>query len=81
MRTLAAHISEPVVPPDRLRSDLPSDVQAVVLRCLEKNPLLRFPDATSLRLALAKCKDADEWNPDQPARVSEVQTRINGLPP
>ena len=81
MRTLAAHISEAVVPLDRLRSDLPSDVQAVVLRCLEKNPLLRFPDATSLRLALAKCKDADEWNLDQPARVSEVQTRINGLPP
>jgi eukaryotic-like serine/threonine-protein kinase len=78
MRTLAAHISEPVVPLDRLRSDLPSDVQAVVLRCLEKNPLLRFPDATSLRLALAKCKDAGEWNLDQPARVSEAQTRING---
>ena len=58
MRTLAAHISEPVVPPDHLRSDLPSDVQAVVLRCLEKSPALRFSDATSLQLALSKCKGA-----------------------
>jgi serine/threonine-protein kinase len=73
MRTLAAHISEPVVPLDCLRSDLPSDVQAVVLRCLEKNSLLRFPDATSLQLALAKCKGADEWNLDQPLRLSEPQ--------
>jgi serine/threonine-protein kinase len=61
MRTLAAHIAEPVVPLQRLRSDLQSDLQAVVLRCLEKNPADRFPDATSLQLALTACKGADEW--------------------
>ena len=69
MRTLAAHISEPVVPPDRLRFDLPSDLQAVVLRCLEKKAALRFSNATSLQLALSTCQGAEKWSGGQPLRV------------
>jgi hypothetical protein len=34
LRTLAAHISDPVIPPDRLRPDLPADLQTVLVRCL-----------------------------------------------
>jgi serine/threonine protein kinase len=42
--------------------------EAVVLRCLEKNPALRFPDATSLQLALARCKHGYESSEEQPLR-------------
>jgi serine/threonine-protein kinase len=38
VQTLAAHLGEPVVAPDRHRPDVPADLQAVVLRCLEKGP-------------------------------------------
>src|SRR5262249_12038250 len=34
VQTLAAHLGEPVVPPDRHRPEVPADLQAVVLRCL-----------------------------------------------
>jgi serine/threonine-protein kinase len=61
MRILAAHISEAPVPLSSLRSDVPADVQAVVLRCLEKDPGNRFQDCESLERALAACACAGTW--------------------
>src|SRR5262249_46372200 len=58
---LAAHWSEPAVFPDRLASELPADVRAAVLRCLEKEPARRFPDAESLERAWAACDCAGSW--------------------
>jgi serine/threonine-protein kinase len=56
VQTLAAHLGEPAVPPDRLRADVPADLQAVVLRCLEKEPVRRFASAADLDEALAGCR-------------------------
>jgi serine/threonine-protein kinase len=66
VQTLAAHLGEPVVAPDRVRPDVPGDLQAVVLRCLEKDPARRYPDADELARALARC-GADPWTPEQAA--------------
>src|SRR5262249_43197229 len=59
VQTLAAHLGEPVVAPDRHRPDVPADLQAVVLRCLEKNPARRVPHAGEVAQALAPCRCAD----------------------
>ncbi len=67
MMMLMAHAYEPVVPPSRLRPGVPDDLQAVVLRCLEKDPARRFPDADSLGKALAACRDAGSWGDDRAA--------------
>jgi hypothetical protein len=67
MMMLMAHAYEKVVPPSRLRPDLPDDLQAIVLRCLEKDPSRRFPDARSLEQALASCAAADHWTAEQAA--------------
>jgi eukaryotic-like serine/threonine-protein kinase len=67
MMMLMAHAYEPVVPPAKLRPDVPDDLQAVVLRCLEKDPSRRFPDARSLAQALACCAAADQWTETQAA--------------
>jgi serine/threonine-protein kinase len=61
VQTLAAHLGESVVAPGRLRGDVPEDLQAVVLRCLEKDPRRRFPDAEAVVQALAGCPCAGEW--------------------
>ena len=58
METLMAHIGDPVTPPSRLRSDVPADYEAVVLRCLEKDPARRFPEAAALEQALLDCAGA-----------------------
>ncbi len=62
VQVLAAHLGEPVTPLRDLRADLPTEVQEVVLRCLEKDPAGRYPDADSLEQALARCACADQWD-------------------
>ena len=58
MRVIAAHLCEPLLPPDGLRPDVPADLQAVILKCLEKDPTRRFQSADSLDKALAHCECA-----------------------
>jgi serine/threonine-protein kinase len=67
VQTLAAHLSEAVVAPNCCRADVPADLQAVVLRCLEKDPARRFPDAESLDQALAGCGCAGQWSRERAA--------------
>ncbi len=67
MQLLVAHAGQPVTPPPSHVSDIPSDVEKVVLQCLEKDPEKRFPDAASLNKALAACECAHDWNEDEAA--------------
>jgi serine/threonine-protein kinase len=67
MLMMMAHAYEAVVPPSQLRPEVPADLEAVVLRCLEKDPARRFPDADSLEKALAACRDAGRWTEEEAA--------------
>ena len=62
MKVLIAHIRQPVVPPTQHRPDVPADLEAVVLRCLEKAPEDRFPDVAALGAALDACETAGVWS-------------------
>jgi eukaryotic-like serine/threonine-protein kinase len=59
---MIAHARDPVVPPSRLRADIPEDLERVVLRCLAKDPADRFPDDEGLERALGECARAGEWD-------------------
>jgi serine/threonine-protein kinase len=67
MQMLMAHAYETVPLPSSLRPGIPRDVEEVVLRCLEKDPAKRWPDASSLGRALAACVCADEWTEERAA--------------
>jgi serine/threonine-protein kinase len=67
MQTLAAHLTETVTAPDRHRPDVPADLQAAVLRCLEKDPTRRWPDVDALEQALVRCDCAGRWTREQAA--------------
>ena len=61
MKLIAAHLYEAPEPLSRRRPDVPADLEAVVLRCLAKDPNARFPDAESLNAALSSCGAAGQW--------------------
>src|SRR5262249_29165425 len=65
MQMLLAHAHDPVVPPMELRAGVPADLQAVVLRCLEKDPAQRYQDVETLAQALANCGCAGMWTEQQ----------------
>ncbi|HET9452824.1 MAG TPA: serine/threonine-protein kinase [Gemmatimonadaceae bacterium] len=62
LKTLAAQIYEDPAPPSRHRAGLDPMLEALVLRCLEKAPEARYPNADALDRALAACEAAGgEW--------------------
>jgi eukaryotic-like serine/threonine-protein kinase len=61
MELLIAHAHEKPMPLVELRSDVPEDVQAVVMRCLEKEPTRRFSSCEELEQALGQCQCSDWW--------------------
>jgi eukaryotic-like serine/threonine-protein kinase len=67
MEMLMAHVYDAVPPPRDLQTDVPVDLQAVVLRCLEKDPAKRFADVASLDQALSVCEAAGRWTNDKAA--------------
>jgi serine/threonine-protein kinase len=81
MQVFLAHAYEPVAPPSQLRPDIPTDLEAVVLRCLSKKPEERFPDVAGLEKALARCRSAEEWTQEEaaawwkePDHLTEIKT-------
>jgi serine/threonine-protein kinase len=60
-QVLKAHLHETPEPLTRHQPDVPTFLEAVVLRCLAKAPADRFPDIRSLDAALADCRDVGEW--------------------
>ncbi len=61
---LRAHANEDVLPPSKVAPSVPGDLEAVIMRCLSKDPRERYADASSLKQALLACRCAAEWNDD-----------------
>lgn len=61
LKVLVAHASEAPVPPHELRPGFPADLEAVILRCLEKQPDDRYQTAVELREALEQVSADGEW--------------------
>ena len=61
---MMAHLHEPVRSPRELaKHDIPDDVEAIVLRCLAKDPGERYSHAGALADALDACSVAGTWTP------------------
>ena len=62
MALMIAHASEKVVPPSQRYAGIPTDLEAVVMRCLAKSPTERYADARELAAALSACECASDWD-------------------
>jgi serine/threonine-protein kinase len=57
-----AHVNERVASPSSiLGQPIPRDIEAVVMRALEKDPGARYSTAAEMALALANCSQAGAW--------------------
>jgi serine/threonine-protein kinase len=68
LEVLFAHAREEVTPPSHIRSDVPADLEQIILRCLAKNPDDRLENVDELEQALALCSAADQWTQSDAAR-------------
>ncbi len=82
-----AQVHERVTPPSRiLGRQLPADVEAVVMKSLEKDPAARYPTAAGFAMALAGCRLAGKWTFGDAAHVARHSSRpppaggIDGFP-
>lgn len=62
---LQAHVNEPLTTVQQRLEGVPSDLQAVILRCLAKKPEERFATAADLSAALAGCEAAEGWSAEE----------------
>jgi eukaryotic-like serine/threonine-protein kinase len=65
VETMKQRISGGVAPPRTLDPSIPEPLDAIVVRCLEKDPAARFQTTTELCAALARLDDAGERIPEQ----------------
>lgn len=68
MHIMIAHARDPVVPLRQLNDQVPESLEAVIMRCLEKRPRDRYPDAATLREALLSCDSGERWTQSDAAR-------------
>lgn len=61
VKLILAHASKMVERPSVVRSGLPTDLEGVILRCLEKSADDRFASVEALKEALLECADAGQW--------------------
>jgi hypothetical protein len=67
VQMLIAQATAPVPSPRSRCPAVPADLDAVVMRCLDRDPGRRYATAVELDQALAACADAGGWGPDDAA--------------
>ncbi|MFV1965959.1 MAG: serine/threonine protein kinase [Pirellulaceae bacterium] len=68
MRLLIAHAREEPLPPSEVGTDVPGDLERIVLRCLAKDPGDRYQTAEELAKALEACEAYGDWTREDAAQ-------------
>lgn len=77
VKTLLAVVNEEPTPVRRIIPFIPEDVSEIVEHCLAKSLDKRFDRALVLESALASCKCANDWTPEQASQWWERQPKID----
>jgi formylglycine-generating enzyme required for sulfatase activity len=78
VQAIARLLEEPARPPSALRPGVPPDLDAIALRCLEKDPARRYPSAGALRAALAAFLRGERVRPRRAPRRSLLAALLVG---
>ena len=64
IQILVSHLRDDPQRPSELCEGVPADLEAIIMRCLEKAPADRFASAADMASALTECEGAFGWSPD-----------------
>lgn len=67
MKVIFAHANQSPEKPSSLNPDIPRDLEAVIMKCLEKNPDDRYQSIDQLQDALLRTSCRDCWTQQQAA--------------
>jgi serine/threonine-protein kinase len=67
VEVLMAHLHELPEPLNQRCLGISTDIEAIVLRCLEKDPAQRFQSAEAVVDSLCRCADSVSWTGEQAA--------------
>jgi serine/threonine protein kinase len=76
-KLLAAHLQKPPPRPRSITPDLPEELEAIILKTLEKDPAQRFQSMAELHDAVAQCMDALGVSTELP-RIGETEAARPG---
>ena len=66
MQIMIHHLQDPPLPPSqRTELPVPPDLEALILRCLEKKPAQRPQDIDELQRLIRQCRVAAAWDRDR----------------
>ena len=68
VKVMIAHASEEVAPLRQFNTEIPLELEDIVLRCLEKDPEHRYQDVLALQRALRDVPLDDSWSADRAAQ-------------
>jgi tetratricopeptide (TPR) repeat protein/tRNA A-37 threonylcarbamoyl transferase component Bud32 len=76
-RLVFAHLYLTPTAPRLRRKDIPADLEAICLKCLEKEPDQRYPDCFALAEDLRRWLDGEPVHARQPSTLERVQRWAN----
>ncbi len=65
LQVIIAHAQTPPPKLSKIQQGIPADIEAVVLKALEKSPDARFQTAAEFHDALSRCESAGQWGWNQ----------------
>jgi WD40 repeat protein/serine/threonine protein kinase len=80
LETLRQVIADDPLPPRRLRADVPADLEAVVLKCLEKDPGRRYSSASGLAADLERYLAGEPTHVRPPGRWERLRRKARRHP-
>jgi eukaryotic-like serine/threonine-protein kinase len=72
---LASLLKEQPKPPSEIVTDVPRDLERIILRCLRKEPARRFQHMTDLTVELQEVKEESDSQASAPAGVATARRR------
>lgn len=65
------HLQEPVLPPKHLNNNIPEGLNNIILKAMEKEPILRYQSVRDMLLDLQRIKNNSEYKVELGDQVSE----------